>query len=394
MRRPEHARPNPANGRGLTGKLALSLGVLALGLLVLEAVARLLPDPSDSIVAHRIPDPVLGWRLEPGARVSYRAGGPAVDFVYNSRGWRDVEHDIAKPRDVRRVLVLGDSFMEAFSVPLEASLARRLEAELDASGPTEVINFGVGGYGTLQQWLAFTTEGVWYEPDLVLLAFYTHNDVLDNSRTLLGAEFPATDANVRSRPFLDPSSPDWQVIPPDYASARRAFAEALGTSDANLPGPLRLLGRSALYRRYRDVRRSLGQPAAAPQNELRVPGVYACDQPPEWAEAWRLTERILVRLAEDVRASGAELVVFTVPSHLEVDPPDVPEARCLAEPPQSTRLPPTLAAHGVRFVDLLPEFRAAHAGGARLFGGDLHWTEDGHALAARVVAEALGRRSH
>lgn len=394
MRRPEHARPNPAKGRGLTRKLALSLGVLAFGLLVLEAVAQVLPDPSDSVVAHRIPDPVLGWRLEPGARVTYRAGGPAVDVVYNSRGWRDVEHDLAKADDVRRILVLGDSFMEAFSVPLEASLARRLEAELDASGPTEVINFGVGGYGTLQQWLAFTTEGVWYEPDLVLLAFYTHNDVLDNSRALLGAEFPETDANVRSRPFLDPSAPSWRVMPPDFEGARRAFAEALGRPDANLPGPPRLLGRSALYRRYRDVRRSLTRPDATPQRQRRVPGVYACDETPEWAEAWRLTERILVRLAEDVRASGAELVVFTVPSHLEVDPPDVPEARCLAEPPQGTRLPATLAAHGVRFVDLLPEFRAARAGGARLLGGDLHWTEDGHALAARVVAEALGRRSH
>lgn len=374
----------------------LGLLAVAFSLLILEVLARYLPDAAVSVRAHRIPHRVLGWSLEPGATFTYAAAGPRVAVTYNSKGWRDVEHDRAKPDGTYRLLILGDSFMEAFSVPLGSTMARRLEAELVRAGrDAEVINFGVGGYGTLQQWLAFTTEGVAYGPDLVLLGFYTYNDVLDNSLVLMRGTFSDTNVNVRSRPFLDPSSPAWRVIPPDYEGTQQAFDEARGDPASKLPGPLRYVSGSALYRRLRDARRSfaarreMSSPPDADVGPRSLPGVYRCEETPEWIEAWQLTDRILARLAADVRASGADLVVFSVPSHVEVDVPDGPEARCLANPRSRTRLAAILSTHGVRNIDLLPAFARAQRDGVPLFGSDLHWTEVGHALAARVIAEAL-----
>ncbi len=43
----------------------------------------------------------------------------------------------------------------------------------------EVVNAGVAGYGTLQEYLYLVSEGIKYQPDLVLLMFY-ENDLYDN----------------------------------------------------------------------------------------------------------------------------------------------------------------------------------------------------------------------
>ena len=47
-----------------------------------------------------------------------------------------------------------------------------------------IINFGVTEYGTTQQYLTLKNN-VWeYNPDLVLLAFYSGNDISDNLKAL------------------------------------------------------------------------------------------------------------------------------------------------------------------------------------------------------------------
>ena len=48
----------------------------------------------------------------------------------------------------------------------------------------ETINFGVTEYGTTQELLTLQHE-VWnYDPDIILLAFFSGNDVADNSKLL------------------------------------------------------------------------------------------------------------------------------------------------------------------------------------------------------------------
>lgn len=68
----------------------------------------------------------------------------------NSKGLRDVEHNCEKEEGIFRIVVLGDSFMEAYQVPLEQSFPRLLEKNLNkrSSKKVEVINLGVGGHGT------------------------------------------------------------------------------------------------------------------------------------------------------------------------------------------------------------------------------------------------------
>ena len=85
-----------------------------------------------------------------------------------------------------RIALLGDSFIEAFEVPYQQTVGEVVERRLSAARgtPVEVLNFGVGGYGTTQELLTLRHE-VWkYSPDLILLAVTTGNDISDNYRPL------------------------------------------------------------------------------------------------------------------------------------------------------------------------------------------------------------------
>ena len=383
--------------RTIGSRLRLALVSLLVAGVSAELVVTAVRSPRRSVFSQRVPHPALGWNLQPGAAFTYATAEFSVPIRYNSKGWRDVERTYANASGAYRVVVLGDSFMEAYSVPLESAFSQVLEARLSTGRPVEVINLGVGGYGTLQAWTALTLEGLKYRPDLVLLAFYGHNDAADNSLTIQQAIADETSRSARSRPFLDPTTSQWRVVPPDVVASRNAFQHALGRGGAAPGSLLDRVKRMALYGLARDVWRGLerttvGVTTVRDGRRLDpASDVYRCDETTDYAEAWRVTERILARLATDVRRAGARLAVFSVPSNLEIEPPRGRDGLCFDQPPSSRRLPDILAAHAIDYIDLLPHFRAAHDAGARLFWmkSDLHWTSAGHALAARVVDEGL-----
>src|SRR4029450_920984 len=83
---------------------------------------------------------------------------------------------------VRRVLVLGDSFAEGFSVEQEDAVSQVLERAPAARGcAVEVLNGGTVGYSTDQEFLFYRLEGSRYAPAVVALFLY-YNDVVYNGR--------------------------------------------------------------------------------------------------------------------------------------------------------------------------------------------------------------------
>src|SRR5687767_5561529 len=150
-------------------------------LAVFEIAARwAMPrEPGALFVAASVePDPVLGWRHRPGATGSYGHGSWAI----NQRGLRDVDRPLAASPGVDRVLILGDSFAEGFSVPFDACVSRALESGLRESGcRAEVVNGGTVGYSTDQEYLFYRDAGALYGARVVVLLLY-YNDVLYNAR--------------------------------------------------------------------------------------------------------------------------------------------------------------------------------------------------------------------
>jgi hypothetical protein len=122
-------------------------------------------------------DEKLGWRNPPNL-IGRSFEKP---LRINARGLRDRDHPYAKPSGTQRILVLGDSYTWGFDVADSEVFSEILEENLRAGQPVEVINTGVSGWGTDQEYLFFMDEGVKYDPDLVVLAFYVLNDFNENT---------------------------------------------------------------------------------------------------------------------------------------------------------------------------------------------------------------------
>ena len=97
-------------------------------------------------------------------------------------GMRDQEHSFEKQANIYRVLVLGDSFMEALQVPFERSFPYLLSQrwnDVDHKR-VEVINAAVSGWGTDDELAYLVRFGVRFKPDLILVAMTLTNDLNDN----------------------------------------------------------------------------------------------------------------------------------------------------------------------------------------------------------------------
>ena len=251
MLHPPTGRPRRLHWIALAGVAVSGMGLVAA---TAEWYVRRIV-PIDWTQEYRVPHPVRGWALEPNARYTTYVPEP-IRVAYNSEGWRDRERP--KPAgSTPRVAVLGDSFVEAYSVQHDEAFSSRLERLAAASGrPLEVLNFGVGGYGTLQEYLTFTEAAREYRPRLVLLGFYLGNDVRNNDLALESV-VSTGQAKVTSRPFLDPnrnSESDWALLPVDFERAMREYGaerarrERWPLRDARKSVLLRLAaGRSARY---------------------------------------------------------------------------------------------------------------------------------------------------
>jgi lysophospholipase L1-like esterase len=193
-----------SRGRELLFGLALALGSVLAFLLVGEAVVRLLGVTPErfsmtgrmanarwTLLLDCYPTNPRGYfeidlRL-PESRERYLNVAPlrfdtvawrapwAVEFRYNALRFRD-EPLGPKPKGVRRVMVLGDSFTEGQGVKVADTLVKVLEKRLDEQEPGrwEVRNCGRRGTDFPALYDAFEAL-LPYEPDLVIYAL-TLND--------------------------------------------------------------------------------------------------------------------------------------------------------------------------------------------------------------------------
>jgi lysophospholipase L1-like esterase len=314
----------------------------------------------------------------------------------NSRGLREREIDYEKPANVRRVVVLGDSFVEGSEVQAEATLTRRLEALLSTGqGQTvQVVNAGVMAYGTGQEYLLLKHEALRYHPDLVVVVFFTGNDVADNSYRI------DWQGELHRRPFF---------VITDRGELRQLPFQFEPRQDE---GWLERLHReSLLFGKLETVELAkLSPPALAAggsghgdevgdrlyvQNTL---GVFSESSTGPWEEAWQVTEALLEAMREQAAANGAGFLLVNAPTPFEVYPDhwdnllrryELPATGWDLDGP-NRRLAAIAARQGIRYLDLRPALREAAAAGPRLYYRyDGHWTAAGHELAARTLAGAL-----
>lgn len=162
--------------------IILLISILIVTLLGMELFTRayLYPYKNDNFIqTHE----KLGKFFIPGKKGWYAQKRFAQYIEINSKGLRDKEYSYEKPKKTYRILLLGDSFGAAFQVPLKNTFHSVFEEKLNNNQSIynfEVINGSYPGWGTGRELEFYKYEGQKYSPDLVLLAFLTFNDILDN----------------------------------------------------------------------------------------------------------------------------------------------------------------------------------------------------------------------
>jgi len=386
------------------------LGLIVFGVLVGACAAEI----GLRIVGFSYPqfyevDSSLGYSLRPNIEGWYRKEG--VSYVrINSDGLRDREHSKSKPPDTIRVAVVGDSYSEAMHVDMDQTFWKVAEQNLqncpDLGGKKiEVINFGVSGYGTAQEFLMLH-QRVWqYSPDVVLLAVTTNNDVTDNSRALRKTNDIPYFVYTDGRLTLDDSFKETKTFQVRQSAPSRLVAWI--QDHARLIQLINSANRSFKYwMAARKARRMAAKPAETKgPNQGDEPGienaVYQQRDDPVWNDAWRVTEGLIARMRDEATSRNARFVVVTLSQGIQVYPdPKVrqnfidryrisdlfyPDHRferiCEREHVPAIILGPRLQEYAER--------NKAYLHG---FAGDIgngHWNQLGHRIAGELIARDL-----
>ncbi len=384
-------------------KLALFLISVFAAILVGEVALRL---AGFTYFNPYIADEDVGFSLRPGAEGWWKK--EALTYVrINSQGFRDREHTMAKPPDTLRIAVLGDSYVEAFQVPVEKTFWSVMERRLQdchrpAKQKIEVLSFGISGFSTARE-LILLRKRLWqYSPDMIVLLVTTGNDIRDNSRTL---------NEYRNQPLPYFVLQDGKLtLDNSLLTARtqtftfRLRQSFLGTAFSWLQNHSRILGLIYTAREAYQSRDRSAEKYSANQHE---PGmdheVYGGAANPQWENAWQTTEALFEQMRNEVNAKGARFLVVTGTVGVQVNPNPENRQRFMNRLGVQTLFYPEQRikalgdAKGFAVLNLAPSF-VEYADRNKVFlhgfgesSGRGHWNEIGHQLAGESIAREVCR---
>lgn len=372
--------------------LILCLTSFLLALFLFEGVLRIMAGrlglESQEVFYEQ--DPLLGWRHVAGKKGIFRTNEYAIEESFNSQGVRGPEYPYKKDSQEFRILVLGDSFAEGYSVSFENLFSELFKAKLNQGGkePYQVINLGTAGYSTDQELLLFENEGKKYWPDLTVILFY-ENDVWFNTQSHYW--------RGRKPYFL---LKEGRLILVDLAASRKAEFVNFQNISRSIKSWIRNFYLYNFINRVVEnspffYHLALRSGLKKFPNEFRV---WKKNPDADFREAWNLTEALLLRLKDSAKKAGSRLIVFYVPAQTSIDEQIWQDAKIKYNISDKEWSPNTtgveLAAickeNGIPFVnpqdDFLRKSEEFKSQGKRLyFRYDGHWNKDGHALVADVL---------
>ena len=275
-----------------------------------------------------------------------------LTYQANSFGMRDREREL-NGGGKKRVVVLGDSFMEGWGVASEDRLSERLER---ATG-LEHLNFGTSGsFGPTQEYLLYEHLARNFDHAAIILALLPDNDFLDDDY-----EYGLKMHAGRYRPFFVGKDPDYKLI---YTPLARA-----STASKILEQALRQFTYTGNLIKYLK--------SMARHQQANVSEGYAgyFDFTPE--QLARL-KKVLTELR---RAAGDKpILVLTIPCDTDLRRAEQ------NEPPLPAQLEPICRALNMQYLDLLPTIRSNPDGWQKCYWmTDRHWNARGNAVAAETI---------
>ena len=375
MSTPAATVPAPKPRKRRFRRFLVNLAVLAasglVAVLVAEGMIRLVAPQQLILIRPELwqPADTVGWMHRPNASVRINTGERTVTVNTDAMGYR-VGKDGRRDAPVR-ILLLGDSFMEALQVDHEQHFAHLLERELGTRlGKAVVVrNAGIVGWDPNhyllrgRQLLARDTF------DLVISAVFVGNDAVTERVDVVPRRSPA-----ERKHFRVPRGLSWRELIGAFLAPGNDWLEEHSHLFILLKNQLQV------------VRMRMGLTAQY------MPPQYLRSE--EKAARWRITAELSRDLASAAAAKGVPTLFVLIPESFQVYESvfrdyvagfGIDTATLDLNQPNRL-LGAEFTAAGLRFVDVLPEFRA-QAGAQRLYGSvDTHFAPPAHELLAKLVA--------
>jgi len=337
-----------------------------------------------------------GWSPRPGIHGTY-AGESRTIMKINRAGFRDSDHVVEKPAGVLRIAVLGDSFTEAREVALEDTFWKVMESKLAPCLKAkdirpEVLSFGVNGYGTAQELLVLQ-EKVWqYDPDVVVLAFFTGNDIWNNSRQLDGH---------KDRPYF--TLEDGSLVLDDSNGKTFRFMAKKYWADIKhgLFNSLRFIqvARQA-YVKAKTKRRHKDVSATEQLNAGLNPDLYLPPETPAWQDGWAVSEEMIREMSRLSKSHGAEFWLVTLSNPVQIFPDRTMRESAARSIGTIDLLYPDRRLREMAKKEEIPVITLAETLGeyalendVQLHGNEViiggHWNMLGHRIGGEIIAKSL-----
>ncbi len=340
-------------------------------------------------------DPLLHHSLVPNAKLN--SSNPEFDVLYqiNSYGLRDREYSLEKPKNVYRILMLGDSYTFGIGNNLEDTFTKILEKKLNRRSPSspgegvtyEVINGGCSSYSPLLEYLFLVYKGLALHPDKVILN-YDISDVQDDYKYGQVAQW-----NAQGKPFKVPPV-DVQYY---YRDIKKGYKSRFT-----------ILEKSELYqfimKRYYQLLGKRQEPLFYEKAQIIAGNIeYDRDLPMrenagEWKKYFDNSAKYLKLIKELLQEKKIQFVITAYPYGNLLNEKEWSVGRKLRgfdAKKYSTKLFDYLEdfckAEDIPFINMLPAFEAS-LDFPLFYPYDGHFTPAGNKLAAHVLEDFLEKR--
>lgn len=333
------------------------------------ALRSFLPQTTD--YGHMIVyDSTLGWKFIPNGKgaMAHRGTHPNV-IETNSLGFRD---HAPSEKKKKKIMVLGDSFVANIALEDREVFTEIMEDKLKEY---DVLNFGVSGYGQVQEYLLLEKWIDVIDPDVVILVVYLQNDFANNMGTHGLYARPSASLEGRDsiltihKQSLDPKN-------------KTGFHNLFSKSHINW------LVTRAINNLF---------PTA---DSLYVTEVYTCQSPipDDHRAAFNIMERLLIKIAELGKEKNVPVIFALAPSILQVDNElwtffleqnSFRKKKYIRSSPND-RLMQFAKANSILMLDLLPVFLEEGKRNVKCYHPvEQHWTKEGNEVVANVLIDYL-----
>ena len=337
----------------IIGNMMIVLVSLFIGMGICEVVSRIFfnaelayfVDAAGKRTQLLIDDKELGFVNKPNFDGWIIASEFRNRITINKFGFRGGDNPLKNNGNKLRIMAIGDSFTFGIGVEEEETYIKKLESCLRGkiSAPIEGLNFGVGAYGTIQEYLIFQ-KFRYLKPDLVILGFLARNTFAEEGGNDLVDNYNFYYKNILKKEKQDKRYLPWQRT---FRSIFRKYSNLYRIVEFQFGGYLR--------KKYSDDKINI---------QLRD-------------EAWIISIDFLKMIDSALKEEGIKGILLWVPFPGTVEKKDFTVLRILEEQ---------------KFNNLFvinPMEGLASKDKQYYYSLDGHWNKDGHAVVGKILCEEI-----